>query len=50
MANENSNSFTRMVAGLLMAAVIVGGIFVFGAQLDRGPEINAQTPEISTPG
>ena len=50
MADSNSNGFIGLIGGLLMAAVIVGGIFVFGAQMNHGPEINVQVPEVSTPG
>jgi hypothetical protein len=53
MADDSGGSgFTGLIAGLLIAAiVIIGGFFIFNGGFDQGgTDINVQVPEVSTPG
>jgi hypothetical protein len=52
MAENSGTGFMGLIAGLLIAAILViGGLFIFGGGLNQGgTDIKVEVPEVQAPG
>lgn len=50
MAERGADGFMGAVAGMLLAALFVVGVFIFASDMNNSSELRAQVPEVSAPG